>query len=429
MSEFFKLNVGEYTNDEMKDLLNLKEPFTMKDIVDSEELLREKLLKDNKVTSEKKQEILSFLAQVRGILIAEAKRDYSLLQPTDLLERGPHMVQRRPERDDEVATRINSLQKPKHTIQQLLCIDSKFRDNYYTSMSTDFLVTLPTVIKNCISMELVALEFPTTYYQISKELGNNFFWLGWTGNAAPNLQFYFISIPDGNYQRHEMQTVINEMIQLATGTAAMPGEAPQCVIDANTLRTVISLGPDDPNRPPPAGTGGARLYLFFNRSRGGMTSTTPGSATSTLPDIDIPSEGGIASNMGWVLGYRMGEYRGSEAYVSEGVYDAWGTKYIYIIVDDFNKNINSSVIPAYNRSLGSDNILARLSTLVSDDFSKGLSLTNNTITNDNSIKKRTYFGPVDVQKMRIRVTDEYGRTIDLNNMDMSFALNLVCVYD
>jgi len=424
MSEFFKLKVDEYTHDEMKDLLNLNEPFTMNDVVENEEALRLKLMKDDKVTDGKKTEILAFLTQVREILLANVKKNFSTLRSASMLERGPHMVQREPRSSQNISTRINSLERPKHVIHQLLCLDSKFRDNYYTSMSTDFLVTLPTTVKNCISMELVALEFPSTYYQISKELGNNYFWIGWTGAALlpSDLKFYFVSIPDGNYQRAEMEVMLNKTIQLVTGVGAA-NQAPQCVIDENTLRCVLSLGPGQ------QGAGSARLYLFFNRSRGGMASSTGSSPADALPEIDIPGEGGIASNMGWILGYRMAEYRGDSAYVSEGVYDAWGTKYIYIIVDDFNKNINSSVIPAYNRSLGSTNILARLSTLVSDDFSKGLSLTNDTITNDNSIKKRTYFGPVDIQKLHIRVTDEYGRTVDLNNMDMSFALNLRCMYD
>jgi len=42
---------------------------------------------------------------------------------------------------------------------------------------------------------------------------------------------------------------------------------------------------------------------------------------------------------------------------------------------------------------------------------------------------REYFGPVNLQTMTVQLLDEYGRIVDLNNMDFSFCLTLVTVYD
>ena len=47
----------------------------------------------------------------------------------------------------------------------------------------------------------------------------------------------------------------------------------------------------------------------------------------------------------------------------------------------------------------------------------------------NAIKKRFYFGPVDISRLQLQILDEFGRVLDLNNMDYSMALNLVCLYD
>ena len=58
------------------------------------------------------------------------------------------------------------------TVTRCLALNSKFRDNYYGTLSTDFLVTLPTVIKQVVSMRISAFEIPNTYFQISKSLGN-----------------------------------------------------------------------------------------------------------------------------------------------------------------------------------------------------------------------------------------------------------------
>ena len=61
------------------------------------------------------------------------------------------------------------------TITKVISLDSRFRDQYFQSTSTDFLIDLPITLNKVVSMTLVALEIPATYFQISKRLGNNFF--------------------------------------------------------------------------------------------------------------------------------------------------------------------------------------------------------------------------------------------------------------
>ena len=43
--------------------------------------------------------------------------------------------------------------------------------------------------------------------------------------------------------------------------------------------------------------------------------------------------------------------------------------------------------------------------------------------------KRSYFGPVDIMKLRIRLLDEFGRVVDLNNGDFSFTIRIEQLYD
>lgn len=435
MSELFNLSITAYNINELKDMLNLDDPFTIEDIVNNENILREKLFMDAKLSKSKKNEIIKFLSEVKEKLIEDAKKHNFIYGKQDRLSGNGHIVQERPGRS--VSSLINPVPRDeganegtsKHTIHRLLCLDSRFRENYYTTLSTNYKVTLPTTIKNVISMELSALEFPSTYFQISKSLGNNFFWIGWSDNINTSpLKWYYISIPDGNYQRIDIQRAINEQIKIALNKTNNTDMRPACVIDEHTTKTVISiinLSSDNP-----------QLYLAFNRSSGafdgGATTDQSSSALDKLPEYDLESRGsGIVGNCGWVLGYRLGEYTGSYSYISEGCYDAWGTKYIYIVVNDFNKNVNNFVVTSYNESIGKSNVLARISTqsAASNNFSAGLSLTNDTVTNDSSIKKRFYFGPVDIQRLELQILDEYGRVIDLNNMDYSMAINLVCLYD
>ena len=101
---------------------------------------------------------------------------------------------------------------PLPVYKKVLAINSKFRDDYYGTLSTDFLLNLPTKVSQVMSLELTGFEFPNTYFQISKSLGNNYFWLGWQRGTVDSLIlfWYYISIPDGTYKRAEMQTIINE---------------------------------------------------------------------------------------------------------------------------------------------------------------------------------------------------------------------------
>jgi predicted secreted protein len=44
-------------------------------------------------------------------------------------------------------------------------------------------------------------------------------------------------------------------------------------------------------------------------------------------------------------------------------------------------------------------------------------------------KKREYFGPVKIQKLKIQLLNQYGDLFDLNNMDFSFSVDLEMGYD
>jgi len=408
MSNTFNLNIDDYDINELKDLLNLRDPYSLQEIVKNEDELREKLLLDKQVTLTKKKEIIKFLEDVKDRLIENSKEQFKNIESDEIISNNHSIVARK----NSVVDVINSVDKNymgdsvnKHTIHKLISIDSRFRDNYYNTLSTDYNLTLPTNIKNVVSMELAALEMPTTYFQISKSKGNNFFWI----KKAHN--WHYINIPDGNYKRQSMENIINTNLSQHTDTSNIVFK-----IDENSTKSVF------------CDTSMSEITIYFNRDNNNQSDTA---VTTEEPDLNLKGYNGIIGNFGWLLGFRMGSYSGSNTYISEGCYDAWGTKYLYIIVNDFNKNVNNFCIPSYNESMGKTNILARISTsaISSQNFSDGLSLTNETVSNDASIRKRHYFGPVNISKLEIQIVDELGRVIDLNNMDFSFSLNLICLYD
>ena len=127
---------------------------------------------------------------------------------------------------------------------------------------------------------------------------------------------------------------------------------------------------------------------------------------------------------GWLLGFRNGIYMNNYTYVSEGIIDLFGPKYAYLVVDDYNNNVNNGFYSAFNSSLLNKNILARISLQSSGNLS---------VISENNFSlitfPRNYFGPVNIQKLHVELLDEYGRIMDLNNMDYSFCITLQSTYD
>ena len=111
------------------------------------------------------------------------------------------------------------------------------------------------------------------------------------------------------------------------------------------------------------------------------------------------------------------------SYVSESFFECAGPRYLFLVVEDFNNNVSDGLFSALNSSILNQNILARISV-------KGAPFS---VLADDSLNvtkpERIYFGPVNLDKLRIQILDEFGRIVNLNNMDFSMELVLNTLYD
>jgi hypothetical protein len=98
------------------------------------------------------------------------------------------------------------------------------------------------------------------------------------------------------------------------------------------------------------------------------------------------------------------------------------SRYIYLVVDDYNNNVNNNFYSAFNSSMLNKNVLARIS----------LQAAYYNILEQNNLNivttPREYFGPINLTTMNVQLLDEYGRIVDLNNKDFSFTLRLTTIY-
>tara|TARA_Y100000768_G_scaffold382935_1_gene364168 strand:- start:9377 stop:11623 length:2247 start_codon:yes stop_codon:yes gene_type:complete len=108
-------------------------------------------------------------------------------------------------------------------------------------------------------------------------------------------------------------------------------------------------------------------------------------------------------------------------------------KYVYIAIDDFQAN-SKNYFTLATESLLSPNIIARIniSTLL-EEKKKNNNNGMNTgaaidyLTNQKNI--REYFGPTNINRLKISLIDEYGELLNLNDRDWSFLLTFECLYN
>ena len=404
MNPGFNLNIFNYSKPELEGLLSLTSPYQNTDVKTSCIKLSERLLKDASKSQDEKVKINGFLEQVKMRLISDYRPQgpeiparNQLLPPSASVD-GSAMLPNEYKQVDFPPT-FPSITPPKNLnpmekrlLRKTLNIDTRFRDNYYKTEATDLQITLPTVIKKVITMKLVAFELsPCAIYTINKRYGNHFFHYSITWWPT---DWITIKISDGTYSSAEMVQAINNEFDkqghFPDLKASVNEESCRIYFIAKGVVTTFNLA--------------------FNRDLTGLA----------VENVNLQLK------LGWILGFTLGQYTGSLEYLSEAPYDGVGSKYHFLVVDDFNNNVNNYFMAAFNNSILARNILARIprysvgnfsNTMVADDI------------NDLATSTRNFFGPIDIAKLKIQLLDEYGRIVYINNRDFSMALEFECVYN
>lgn len=429
----FDLNIKNYTRDELIDMFELPKNFDENIIEIKEAKMRENINNNKTISSETKQKTLDFIREAKQALVytrvssnqpmnnEQYASDYNLiLKESPDPNMPPYVATERPlnvsklETDDNHDVQVRPFKsyisnKPnefyqgrlnplaKTSVRKLLNIDTRFRDNYYTTSSTNFHIFLPTTFREVFTMQLNAIELPTTYYTISKQYNNDFFWVAIT-DLSGNITKEIVEIPAGNYTPSVAIQVINNI--LLTKNNALSNVVFALDVANISGNGLILVGVDNT-------ADFSSIELDFQSNRQGIS------------DIYTP----LTLKLGWELGFRNGLYVNNLNYVTEAVANLTGPNYFFLVVDDFNNNMIDGFYSAFNNSILNKNILARIS-LQANPFN--VLLQNNLIS---TTQFREYFGPVSIQTLQVQLLDEYGRIVDLNGSDFSFCLTLISGYD
>jgi hypothetical protein len=381
----------------------------------------------------------------------------------------------------------------KNITQRILVIDSQYRQSITAATSsTDFTLDLSDILTNTLALKLYSFQIPYSWYTIDSTMGTSCFWIVYNGTTYP------ISIQDGNYSMSELVTAIQYQLDTTLNNVVAP---------FTTNNFDISYNP----------VSGRSCFLFASR--------LPSLSVEVLfYDSQYYSSCGtrclnsmkLNNNLGWVLGFRplddknlplhfsvvieslnnynipanTAPYNLNNAYFSDGPIDIYGTKYLTLVIDDFNQNhlnnglvnivdtdttlslpdyfnadipnvcapdpdINNELAPFYVQSTPRSLTQAQIYSINQISENRRTTyksrITGPTTTNVLGIipiKKqgltsgdmivdlgsslayntRTYFGPVNISRLRVCLQDDMGRTLNLHGSNWSVSIIVESLY-
>ena len=446
----FDLDVKNYSIDELVNMFSLIKPYNEEDVAINKIKLKERINGQSDLTLNNKEDILRFLDNGAKMIIEALQSNLHIHKPHDFLDLKNTILSN--SGSNFIIKSISNIggldakpwegkfiDNPNHppgyinpinisTIKRSINIDTRFRNNYYTTSATNFSITLPTKITKVLSMRLASIEVPITYYVISQYQGNSFFKIEWDfcGNLIYEENKYLCSgvvkIPDGNYEPFWQDAT------LATDLASMINRYIHCLAKPESIVYSHIGGDYDKIK---------NIYYNVDRTSGrsgfawDVSTNVVAEQFRITFGVDENGNQDIGTNiqlrLGWFLGFRVGIYEGSSM-VSEGICYMKGPRYAFLCINDYNNSVSDYFVSAFSSSVLQKDIIARIN-LTSIQQTNGVYQSGQDDGSSIQInRQRNYFGPVDIERLDIKLVDEYGRIIDLNNMDWSLALTMECFY-
>lgn len=367
----------------------------------------------------------------------------------------------------------------KNTNTRLINIDSQYRENIIPfdpnpdgpSSPTNFTLDLTDILNNTISIEVTAFQIPYTWYLIdaSYQANNCFF-----------VDNSMISIPSGNYSNSEIiDTISGELFSMVPDISITFNTNTGKTTLTNTSGSSKTITFYDPSGILTCDSTCA-ITSKFNNNLGWIL--------GFRGNINFAASDAATNPMYGQLVYTISS---GGSITSEAFLDTFGPKYFLLILDDYNQNhLNKGLvgitptqkyaeIPSYwntNLQISDDCVTptfnqtnrptyiqnaprkltqaqlytlnqttqARVSTnrnrLTSPTTTDVLALIPLRLANNLSPgqqiiddfnldeAKRVYFGPVDIERMRVRLVNDKGYTVNLNGNDWSFTLTATTLY-
>jgi hypothetical protein len=312
------------------------------------------------------------------------------------------------------------------TITNTINIDTRFRDNYDSTSSTNINITLENMQKRVVSLKLSSVEIPMSFYNISKSRNNNTFIIAKVFSSKnSNIDALLVTLPDGNYELDWLHENKGKNFIESINTAIQNGKKGILDKDNNFIKQENS------------GSEQLKTAVIYDVNRASGKSIFK--ANSDLTNIQIlfnvknsnvinnPSNIEKQQCLGWDIGFR--NMNTTTDISSESICMITGPIYGFLSLNDKQSRYTSNFVSAMNKSLLDKHIISKINLSSTLDDVGCFKSASNIIPYKDINQIREYFGPVDIRSLEIKLIDEYGRLIDLNGMDWSFTLVFETLYD
>jgi hypothetical protein len=425
----------------------------------------------------------------------------------------------------------------KNTINRLMNLDSRYRqsssgnNNYndgFEGSSTNYTLDLSDPLVNVLSIRLYSYQIPFTWYNIDVQYGNTCFWITqpYTDGTVVNIP---ITIPSGNYNSGALiVTALNQsFVAMGFSIGARSGTGSNIFVSYSSITGKVTFD-----------IYGAVFNGVLGTEYEDVSFTVDNTTEITFFDFNATLQCNPGLNkcvnktyymdesLGWLLGFRVPflnvavfDSFGNPGNTGVAVLNLSGTKYLILVIDDFNQNhINNTFVtisetskqiklPTYyspdlpyvclngggigtgsniNSLVGSLNQNTDVGLLIEDKANLGVVnvpimvpsaprvLTQSQIYTINEImknnlnrtnyktraptnpdmfsiipiksygvqtgglivefggtlqdNKRTYFGPVNIERLKVQLLDDKGNVLNLNGADWSINMICECLY-
>jgi hypothetical protein len=323
-------------------------------------------MKSDELSKKKKNDIVSFLFEVKKLLIQKQK---PIIKHED-----PPVIHTKQE--EFTPSDLNPIEK--RTSTKTLCVDTLFRSNYDKTKSTDYIYKLPLPVNNVVSMQLTSFEFPNTIYFFSSY--NNTFeivlynvrsnTLDASGRPIFTDESHTITIPPGNYTAPTFIKILNNIF-INTNSIGLKFLQVEMNIQIHIIIRANNIPYDNTNL-----NYSPNFYFKLN-----------------FEIIHTP----LYKTAGWMIGFRKETYtiKKENTYtniidantpiiykgylISESTYGSTIDNYIFLEIDDYHNNFPTNTFVSINStSYIGKNILARIvltsgaNTIITDNAGDGI---------------------------------------------------------
>lgn len=419
-------NINDYNYDELIQILNMSD-----DIFDINDLFRNIINKidiielPNKLTDIEKKKISLFYKNIFYKIC-----HHKLWNPSKQINKYFSVFDYKLDSKEneisieEIKNFINELSLQNNVnpltpscIKQIISIDSIYRDNYETTSSSDFTITLPIEYTNVIQMKLSSAEIPNTYYLFDPELKNNIFVIKIYENNEIKKELKII-IPIGSWYADDMISYLTSLLD------DNENDYVRCLyfgINMNSGKSFFRLKMKNEitllNNPIPDTIDITKLSYSLS-----LSEEQSDYNNSAIYLFGFPRSV-IDKRIFFDNTYDYGNLVYNAYQESKYIFGFNFNNYFYLSVEDFVGNKKEQIVGIKNKSYIGKNILARIQ--VSNPLFSVITDNNE----DNTFKKRNYFGDVKIRKLKIQLLDRHGNIVNLNHSEISISIELTQRYN